>query len=245
MQNKMRPETTSFSLHIMAMIFMLCDHLWATVIPGNDWLNCIGRLAFPVFAFMIVEGYFHTKNLKKYVLRLVIFAVISEIPFNLVAAGTVFYPLSQNVLWTFLISIILIHINEKAKYKHIITRAFVLAATVFAGYIGGIITFVDYHGAGVLTCLVFYIFRERKWWCYAAQLLILYYINFEMLGGISYEIQFFGQTYFIARQGFAILSLIPIWLYRGNKGYSSKLIKYINYVFYPAHLFVLGLIRVL
>lgn len=66
----MKLETTSFSLHIMAMAFMLCDHLWGTIIQGNDWLTCIGRLTFPIYAFMIVEGYFHTKNLKKYVYRL-------------------------------------------------------------------------------------------------------------------------------------------------------------------------------
>ena len=67
MENKLKLETTSFSLHIMAMVFMLCDHLWGTIVPGADWLTCIGRLTFPIYAFMIVEGYFHTKNIKKYV----------------------------------------------------------------------------------------------------------------------------------------------------------------------------------
>ena len=81
MKNKL--ETTSMSLHIMAMIFMLFDHLWGTIVPGNDWMTCIGRISFPIFAFMIVEGYFNTKNLKKYIKRLFIFAIISEIPFNL------------------------------------------------------------------------------------------------------------------------------------------------------------------
>ena len=52
LENKLKLETTSFSLHIMAMAFMLCDHLWGTIIQGNDWLTCIGRLTFPIYAFM-------------------------------------------------------------------------------------------------------------------------------------------------------------------------------------------------
>ena len=67
-ENKTKLGITSMWLHIMAMAFMLCDHLWGTVVPGNNWLTVIGRLALPIFAFMIVEGYFHTKNLKRYIL---------------------------------------------------------------------------------------------------------------------------------------------------------------------------------
>ena len=64
MSKKISFEITSAALHILAMVLMLCDHLWGTIVPGNDWLTCVGRLAYPIFAFMIVEGYFHTKNLK-------------------------------------------------------------------------------------------------------------------------------------------------------------------------------------
>lgn len=245
MKGKFRLETTSFSLHIVAMVFMLCDHLWGTIVPGNDWLTCIGRITFPIYAFLLVEGYFHTKNLKKYVLRLLIFAVVSEIPFNLAMGSSFFYPLHQNVLWSFLISISLIHWNELVKDKQIWKRVLVALATIVIAYIGGIITFVDYYNAGILMVLAFYYFKGRKWWCYLGQLVCLWYINFEMLGGLSYEVTIFGETHFIARQGFALLALIPIWFYRGKQGYYSKFVQYIYYAFYPVHLLILGLLKLL
>ena len=244
-KNKFKLETTAFSLHIMAMLFMLCDHLWGTVVSGNDWLTCIGRLAFPIYAFMLVEGYFHTKNLKKYTGRLLIFAVLSEIPFNLAMGSRIFYPIHQNVLWSFLIAIGLIHWNEKVKGKQIWKRVLVGAASVCIGYIGGIVTFVDYYNAGILTVLVFYVFRGKKWWCYLGQLACLWYINFEMLGGFSYEVNILGQIHFIERQGMALLALIPIWLYRGKQGYHSKTLQYSYYAFYPLHLLVLGILKFL
>ena len=245
MKNKLRIETTSTSLHIMAMIFMLCDHLWGTIISGNDWLTCIGRISFPIFAFMIVEGYFHTKNLKKYVGRLLVFAVLSEIPFNLAMGSRIFYPIHQNVLWSFLIAIGLIHWNEKVKEKQIWKRILAAIASVCIGYIVGLITFVDFYHAGILMVLVFYYFKGQKWWCYLGQLICLWYINFEMLGGLSYEVQILGQTHFIARQGFALLALIPIWLYRGKQGYHSRTLQYSYYAFYPLHLLILGLLKFL
>ena len=98
---RLKIEATSMSLHIMAMAFMLCDHLWGTIVPGNDWLTCVGRLAFPIFAFLIVEGYFHTKNVKKYALRLLIFALISEVPFDMMMTASLFYPFKQNVSYKY------------------------------------------------------------------------------------------------------------------------------------------------
>ena len=246
MEKKLKIETTSMSLHIMAMIFMLCDHLWATIVPGNDWLTCIGRLTFPIFAFLIVEGYFHTRNLKKYVQRLLLFAVLSEIPFNLAMGSSVIYPIHQNVLWSFLIAIGLIYWNEKAKAsRKLWKRILVGCVTVILGYILGIVTMVDFYHAGILTVLVFYFFRQGKWWSYIGQFVCLWYINMEMLGGFSYMITFMGQTLFVPRQGFALLALVPIWLYHGKKGYHSKWLQYFNYAFYPVHLLILGLIKVL
>lgn len=237
-------ETTYMSLHIMAMLFMLCDHLWGTIVSGNDWLTCVGRICFPIFAFLVVEGYFHTSNLKKYVQRLFVFAVLSEIPFNLMMGSRIIYPIHQNVLWTFLIAIGLIHLNEKSKasgklWKRILTGI----GTVLLGYIVGIITMVDFYHAGVLTVLVFYFFRQKKWWSYVGQFVCLWYINRELLGGLGYEIDVMGHTVFVLQQSFAMLALIPIWLYRGKQGYHNKVLKYVYYAFYPVHMLILGLLK--
>lgn len=226
------------------MVSMLCDHLWGTIVPGNDWLTCIGRISFPIFAFMIVEGYFHTKNLKKYVQRLLVFAILSEIPFNLAMGSRIFYPIHQNVLWSFLISIGLIHWNENAKASEKIWKRVIVAViTVVLGYLAGLLTMVDFYHAGILTVLVFYFTKNLGRLKYFLQALMLWYINMELLGGYGYEVEIFGKVHFITRQGFALLALIPIWLYAGEQGPYNKVIKNIYYFFYPVHLLVLGILK--
>ena len=244
--NERKFDISSAGLHILAMAFMLCDHLWATVIPGNDWLTCIGRLAFPIFAFMLVEGYFHTRNLKRYALRLLLFAVISEIPFNLMCGNSLFYPIHQNVLWTLLIGLGAIHLNETAKKSgKVFMESLTPVVTVFLGALLGILTFSDYNAAGVLMILVFYFCRGDRFWCYVCQFGGLYYINFEILQGLVFPVTFFGISMEIPLQGFAILSLIFIWLYKGRKGYASKWFQQLCYWFYPGHMLLLWLIGTL
>lgn len=236
-------ELTSFHLHIFAMAAMLFDHLWATVIPGSDWLTCIGRLAFPIFAFLTAEGFFKTKNLKKYAARLFVFALISEIPFNLMIGSRLFYPVHQNVLWTFLIGIGLMKINEQVKDKKTVLRLLTALGTVILGLVLGIISFVDYNAAGVLTVLVFYFFHEKKWWNLIAQIICLWYINTEMISGFYYPLNIFGAEIELLRQSFALFALVPIWLYGGKQGFYNKAVKAAYYWFYPVHMLILCMIR--
>lgn len=231
---------TSFFLHVLAMALMLCDHLWATLFPAQEWLTCIGRMAFPIFAFMIVEGYFHTSNVRRYLGRLFVFAIISEIPFNLIYGSSLIFPFHQNVLWTFLIALLSIRIIEKAKKikKYWLTIPIIIII-VLIDYLLGTIAMVDYFGAGVLTVLTFYFFRGKKWWCFLGQLVCLTILNIEILGGYYYSIKFAGYEIEIVQQGFALLALIPIWLYKGKQGYHSKCFQYVCYAFYPVHLLLL------
>lgn len=245
MQKNFKLETTSASLHLIAMACMLCDHLWVTIVPGNEWLTCIGRIAFPIFAFLIVEGFHHTRNLRNYVLRLLAAAIASEIPFNLMAAGSFLYPFHQNVLWTFLIAIGMMYANEKVRGATAWKRIAVAFATVVIGALAGLLSFADYFHAGVLTVLVFYFFRGRSWLCFFGQAFCLWYLNFESLGGLVYEFSLAGSTFVFPQQGFALLALIPIWLYRGRKGYDSKAFGWFNYLFYPLHMLILSVLAMI
>ena len=233
-------ELTAAVLHIIAMTLMLMDHLWATLLPAKEWLTCAGRVAFPIFAFMAVEGYFHTRSFKKYILRMLLFAVLSEIPFYLMYGGTWFYPVHQNVLWTFLLSLLGVWLMEQVRKKgKTWMYLLVCVLVVLAGLVLGTLCMVDYYGAGVLTVFVFYFLHGRKWWCFLGQLAALYWLNVELLGGLMYPVQLFGMEFELCQQGLALLALIPIWLYRGRQGYHSKPFQYLCYAFYPVHMLLL------
>ena len=233
-------ELTAAVLHIIAMTLMLMDHLWATLLPAKEWLTCAGRVAFPIFAFMAVEGYFHTRSFKKYILRMLLFAVLSEIPFDLMYGGTWFYPVHQNVLWTFLLSLLGVWLMEQVRKKgKTWMYLLVCVLVVLAGLVLGTLCMVDYYGAGVLTVFVFYFLHGRKWWCFLGQLAALYWLNVELLGGLMYPVQLFGMEFELCQQGLALLALIPIWLYRGRQGYHSKPFQYLCYAFYPVHMLLL------
>ena len=233
-------ELTAAVLHIIAMTLMLMDHLWATLLPAREWLTCAGRVAFPIFAFMAVEGYFHTRSFKKYILRMLLFAVLSEIPFDLMYGGTWFYPVHQNVLWTFLLGLLGVWLMEQVRKKGKTWMYLLVCVLVVpAGLVLGTLCMVDYYGVGVLTVFVFYFLHGRKWWYFLGQLAALYWLNVELLGGLMYPVQLFGMEFELCQQGLALLALIPIWLYHGRQGYHSKPFQYLCYAFYPVHMLLL------
>lgn len=231
----------SFYLKILAMVLMVCAHLWSTVIAGHNWLDAIGRLAFPIFAFQIVEGFFHTKNYKKYLLRMFLFALISELPFNLMAEGAWIYPFHQNVMFTFCIALLFMGWTEKvrgaSKWRFVLR----MTVSVIGGFLLGFLTMVDYFGYGILMVLVFYLFRNMRFG-WIGQLVCMIYINWEMMGGLVYPVELFGRTVDIPQQGLAVLALIPIWLYNGKQGPHSKVMQYAFYAFYPVHMTVLAIL---
>lgn len=231
-------------LKLIAMACMLLDHMWATVVDGNLWMTCVGRIAFPIFAFQVAEGYAHTSDFKKYLRRMFLFALISEIPYNLMAGGWWFSPFGQNVMFTFCLALLLIRLIDKARAKH---WGWGLAVTVigaFAGYWVGMFTFVDYYGYGILMVLVFWLFRNVRFG-WLVTLAAMVYINFEMIGGMHLEFFLFGHDFLFPQQGFAVLALLPIWLYNGKQGFKGKAFQYACYAFYPVHMLILALIAML
>lgn len=236
-------DLSSSTLHILAMLFMLMDHSWAVLFPSQTWLTCVGRLAFPIFAFFIVEGCFYTHDRKRYLLRMLGFAVVTEIPFNLMYANLLMYPFHQNVLWTFVIAMAGIFGMEKVKEK----KKPILTVLADVGIVLGtallaLVAMTDYNAAGVLTVYIFYFFRGRRWWCYVGQLVLLYWLNVEVLAGLCYNVTILGHEVEIVQQGLALLALPLLWLYQGRKGLHSKGFQYFCYAFYPVHALVLFLL---
>jgi hypothetical protein len=233
-------DISSAGLHIIAMATMLIDHSMKTVIANDSWVFVLGRLAFPIFAFMAAEGCIYTRDYRKYMLRMLIFAILSEIPYDLMKSGVPFDSYDQNVLWTFLIAIFCIRIIEFAREQG---RFVILVSICMAimGFIAGTVFMTDYGGTGVIMVMIFYFLRERNWLHMLIQFILMCFINVGFLGALGYAvtIPLFGQELQIPMQGFAVLALIPIWLYHGRQGYHSKPFQYICYAFYPVHMVVL------
>ena len=196
------------------------------------WLRCIGRLAFPIFCFLIAEGCVYTRDRRKYALRLLAFALLSEVPFDLMVGGTVWYPYSQNVLWTLLAGALICWcvdwaLRKKTPAAFLLTGAAVAAAFCLLELAG-----TDYRGWGMLLVVLFYGVRRVSCGTVVkrtAQAVGLAVFSIGIMGGVSIEL-------------WSLAALLPLWLYNGRRGYSNRAVQYGFYAFYPVHILILSLI---
>ena len=218
---------TSFLLKMIGIISMLCDHSGDAIIKNFSNFNLIGRFAFPIFAFQAANGYIHTRNLKNYMIRLLIFAIISQIPFMLFIS-TYSNNFSLNIFFTLLLGICSLYVYDKINNK-ILGFAAVIAISIIAQLIK-----VDYGAFGVLAIFLFYLFKNDKLKMVISFLLICIgkYTLYTIQNPILYQ-------YYIKLGIFTFLAIIPILFFNNKEG--PKL-KYFFYIFYPLHLIVLWFI---
>lgn len=211
MEEKRKGFLNHFTLKIIAIVSMVIDHIGYVFFSSQSAFRAIGRISFPIFCFLIVEGFFYTRNHLNYLIRLAIFAILSEIPFDLAFRHTLFDWQHQNVFITLSLGLISIFcIEEMNKYRRFIFPLFLTWAAAYFAH-------CDYGLGGVLLICMFYTTKNspgtRLILC--ALILYVFFGTFELYG---------------------LFALIPIALYNGEHGPNAKMI---FYWFYPLHLLIL------
>lgn len=212
-KNKLGLNT--FQLKLIAITSMLVDHIGAILLPEYLVLRYIGRIAFPVFCFLLTEGFFHTRDIYRYGYRLALFALLSEIPYDLAFRQTIFSLEKQNVFFTLLIGFVLMYVLEKSKERPVQILEILLAMWLAE------ILRTDYGFRGILLICIFYYLREFN----IAKIAAGAFWNFMFQGSVQY---------------YGAISMVPIALYNGKKGPG---LKYLFYIFYPLHLLILHLLQ--
>lgn len=232
---------SSSGLHIVAMILMLIDHMGYVLYPDLVVLRWIGRLAFPIFAFMIAEGARRTRSRKIYILRLFILAIISEVPFNLMVSHSVGDIKHQNVVWTLLLGLILIdkldpaEVKDRPSWLRMISIYFwLIVIPAFAKVFN-----TDYGLGGVILIIYMYAFLkffDHRVIYVISSAFVMTTLALLVLNGFMYTVEIGSNRVMIPMQLLWVLSLVFICGYNGNKGISSKWFKWITYFFYPIHM---------
>jgi hypothetical protein len=223
----------SNALKVIAIVSMVVDHASIWLVPKGTTLDIIvhtfGRLAAPIMCYLIAEGYFYTSNRKKYLKRLFIFAVISHFPF-VMFFGLSWWQGTTSVIWTLFMGLVALTVSQ----NHNIS---ILKKLLLIGLCCMLAWTADWNYIGVLWILFFGLFRGR----FNMQIL-----SFVVIGTIFYIIPGISNSGLDSVFRFGILLVIPLLaLYNGERGKSSKLIKWGFYVFYPVHLIVLYILRYL
>lgn len=219
-------------LKVLACLTMLVDHTGAAFYPGLMWLRVIGRLAFPIYCFALAQGTVYTRNSARYGLRLLLGALLSELPFDLLFSGGWDW-LHQSVMLTLLLGFLALQVMKKCPnlpLKVLAALPFALAAELLR---------TDYGGMGVLMIAMFALTEglpQKNALRTACLLLICCFIP-------SAHIRLFGLR--VSVQLFAAAAMVPIALYSGRKLTYSHAAQTALYLFYPVHLLALYLIRLL
>ena len=226
---------TAFTLKMIAIISMVLDHVKYAIPQTNSILTSyLGRLAFPIFSFLISEGFVHTHNRGKYILRILIFAIISQLPFYFFSHNLSHSKANLNILFTFEFALIGLYLIEliikKGKYKKLnyLITIIILAMILIIAYL----LHPDYSIYGIGLVWLFYLFRNS---------MLLKSIGFMILNILQYKkFLITGKCYYIFFSFMPLMSLIFILLYNGKQG---RKMKYFFYLFYPLHFIILYLIH--
>lgn len=225
---------SNFDLKLIAIITMTIDHIGVVFgTPFYNLLRAVGRLSFPIFAFLLTEGYVHTKSFGKYFFRLLVLALISEVIYDYVFYGSFIYLEANNIFFTLALGLLTLWLLDKSKmlvkkyFKEKIDLTIILPITylliiVVMGLIAEFLSF-SYGMLGILVISFFYLFKK----------------NFPLtVLSVSLSTLILGDT----MQYFSLLSLILIYFYNKKLG---KKCKVFFYLYYPLHILVLGVIRML
>lgn len=219
-------------LKIIAAAAMVIDHGSVIFLGAESTVfRCIGRIAFPLYAFMIAEGALRSKNKLKYALRLLLFAFISEVPFDWGFHGVVFETESQNVFFTLLLGLLSVSTYYWFRERK---AGFVGIFTTILYSFGAYFLRSDYGFMGVTVITLMGVFLVSGG-------------NVKTIGyGLSAAMTSLAlvpplAVGFLPTQLYAVFSVIPLSLYNGKRGFRMN--KYFFYIFYPAHILVLALIK--
>ncbi len=235
---------TASTLKWIAFLTMLTDHIGYAILhplcfSGHpelynfyQVLRCIGRIAFPIFIFQLVEGFVHTRCKWKYALRLFVFCFVSEIPFDLAFYKVVFYWSYQNVFFTLFLGFIVIWGMDEI-YKALLKRK----ALPYA--VSNLILYGGRFGLLILGCLAAYFLKTDYSYVGVVAIAAGYLLRIhpvEMMQKIA-PIVICGVLLFSSlSEAFGFIALLPIYLYGGKKG---SMPKWVGYLFYPCHLLLL------
>jgi hypothetical protein len=216
---------TGTALKLIAVFTMLIDHAGDVLFPDLMWMRYIGRLAFPIYCFLIVEGFIHTRSVIRYMARLLLFGIISEVPFDLAFFGTLFDPDYQNVFWTLLLGLMSIYLMSLVQIEDIRLRLPLQMLICVPFAVIGQLAHTDYRWIGVVMISGMYLFR-----------------NMEILRIATAGIVFL-PVFINSIEYFGMLSFIPMHFYNGRRGKTGTVLKWAFYMFYPMHLIALAYIR--